>query len=298
MSSVGEPRDLIGYGARPPEGTWPGGARVALSIVINYEEGAEQSIHDGDSTSEPLPGLTGSGGSVREVRNESMFEFGSRVGAWRLMSIFASHATPVTYFACGRALERNPPLAAEIARAGHEVCGHGYQWLRYKSLTRAEQLEDVQRGVAAITATTGQRPVGWFARDYTAETRDVLGEAGGFLYDSHAFNDELPYLVEVRGAPFVVVPYMADTNDMGMNGLPTFGRVGDFRDYLMAALSRLLAEPGRVPRMMTLALHARVSGLPARAQDIDDFLGHAVRTEGVWIARRRDIASYWLETYG
>jgi allantoinase len=299
MTAVtGEPRDLVGYGGRPPAGAWPGGARVALSMVLNYEEGAELSIGDGDPTSEPLPGLAVSGGQIREIRNESMFEFGSRVGAWRLMEIFTRHRVPVTWFACGRALERNPPLAAEIARAGHEVCGHGYRWVRYKSLTRAEQREDIKRGIAAIEAMTGRRPVGWFARDYTMETRDVLADVGGFLYDSHSFNDEVPYVVEVRGAPFVVVPYVADTNDLGMNGLPTFSQGHDFLVYLQATLRRLLAERTGSPRLMTVGLHARTSGLPARAQAVDDFLLEATRTEGVWLAHRRDIAAHWLQTHG
>lgn len=292
------PRDLVGYGARPPAGAWPGGARVALSVVLNYEEGAEGSLSDGDAASEPLAGLPGSGGAVREVRNESIFAFGSRVGAWRLMEIFERHHTPVTWFACGRALERNPPLAAAIARVGHEVCGHGYRWVRYKALTRDEQLEDVRRGIAAIEATTGQRPVGWFARDFTAETRDVLAEAGGFLYDSHAFDDEVPYIVEVGGAPLVVVPYVTDTNDLGMNGLPTFAGGDEFLAYLRATLNRLLTEPARGPRLMTVGLHTRMSGLPGRAQAVDDFLCEAAQTDGVWPAYRREIAANWLEAHG
>lgn len=287
-------RDMVGYGLTRPAGHWPGGAKLAVSVVLNYEEGAEQTLIDGDAISEVIPGVVQPAAPMRDVRNESLFEFGSRVGGWRLLDVFAESDVPVTVFACGRALERNPEFARELARRGHECAGHGYRWLRYRSLTPDQQREDIRLAVEAITRTTGERPVGWFSRDYGPETREFLVEEGGFLYDSHAFNDEMPYFVEVRGGRFVVVPYAADTNDLGMDLRPVFPRAGDFRDYLIATFRRLHSEAQRYPRMMNVALHARVSGLAGRSADVAQFLDYAKQYGDVWFARRADIAKHWI----
>lgn len=288
-------RDLVGFGRNRPQFCWPGNAKLAVSIVLNYEAGAEQSVADGDPLSESLPGVPQPAPGARDVRNESLFEFGSRVGVWRLMDIFDEYRVPITCFACGRALERNPDFGAALAERGHETAGHGYRWVRYRSLTRSEQLEDIRRAVAAIERTTGERPVGWFARDYAPETRELLVEVGGFLYDSHAFNDEVPYFTDVNGTRFLVVPYAADTNDFSMTGQPTFSRAGDFCAYLCAAFTRLHGESQRYPRMMTVALHERVAGLAGRANDVVGFLEFAQSFRDVWFARRRDIAQHWLD---
>ena len=288
------PRDLVGYGRARHTDWWPGGARLAVSVVLNYEEGAESSVADGDPASEGVPGVPTASPTVRDVRNESLFEFGSRVGGWRLLDIFAEAQIPITAFACGRALERNPTFAQALAAAGHEAAGHGYRWVRYRSLSREDQRADIHRAVEAITATTGQRPRGYFARDYGAEIRELLVEEGGFVYDSHAFNDEMPYFVETKGARLVVVPYAADTNDVGMDLRPAFPQAGAFQNYLIASFERLHREAQRAPRMMTVALHARTSGLPARAGDVAGFLAHARSHGDVWFARRLDIANHWI----
>lgn len=290
------PRDLLGYSRGRPSTWWPGGARLAVNIALNYEEGAEQSVADGDPVTEGVPGVPAPSPTTRDVRNESLFEFGSRVGGWRLLDVFAEHGVSATIFACGRALERNPDYARALADAGHEVAGHGYRWVRYRSLSREEQVQDIRRAVAAIAATTGQRPLGYFARDYGADIRELLVEVGGFVYDSHAFNDEMPYFVEVNGSRLVVVPYAADTNDVGMDLRPMFAYAGGFRDYLTATFDTLYRESLRYPRMMTVALHSRTSGLSARSKDVADFLTYARGHEGVWFARRLDIAKHWIAT--
>jgi peptidoglycan/xylan/chitin deacetylase (PgdA/CDA1 family) len=218
------------------------------------------------------------------------------VGFWRLLEIFDAHDVKVTFLACGRALERNPPAAAEITRRGHEPSSHGYRWIDYFRLSREAQREDMLRSIEAIRATTGRRPVGFYPRGATADARELAVEEGGFLYDSMSYNEDLPYFVEVGGRRFLTVPYSLDNNDFRY--WRSFIEPAQFARYLQASFDRLYAEAARAPRMMSVGLHLRTSGLPARATAVEAFLAHARRHAGVWFARREDIARLWWERFG
>lgn len=290
-------RDFVGYAGSPPRVEWPGGARLALSVAVNFEEGAEPSVADGDFESEPgaeTPILAGR--DVRNTLNESHFEYGARVGFWRLVDIFDRYDVKVTFFACGRALERNPKAAAEITRRGHEPCSHGYLWLDYFRLAREAQREDLLKSIAAIRATTGRRPVGFFPRGATAECRELAVEEGGFTYESITYNEDLPYFLDVGGKKFLTIPYTLDNNDFRY--WRSFLEPEQFTRYLQASFDRLYAEAGQTPKMMSVGLHLRTSGLPARAGAVEAFIAYARSRPGVWFARREEIARLWWERFG
>lgn len=292
-------RDFVGYGGAPPSVAWPDGARVALSIVVNIEEGAEPSPADGDPRAESraeMPHLAGDG--VRDLAIESQYEYGSRAGVWRILEALADHGVRATFAACGRALERNPPAAAAIAAAGHEVCSHGYEWREPSTMTREEERRAIRRAVESIETTTGSRPVGWYSRwGPSVHTRKLLVEEGGFLYDSDAYNDDLPYEVDVAGRRFLVLPYSMDTNDMKF-WLGGFSTAADFSEYLRETFDVLHREGARWPRMMSVGIHARILGRPGRIGALTTFLEHVARHEAVWIARRDEIARHWLAQRG
>jgi peptidoglycan/xylan/chitin deacetylase (PgdA/CDA1 family) len=299
MQEEGRARNFAGYGRNPPSVEWPDGARVAVNIVVNYEEGAEQSVPDGDPHSEPFgeirylmpPGM-------RDLAAESNFEYGSRVGVWRLLDIFAKHDIRTTFFACGRALERNPTVGPVLKELGHEPCSHGYRWGEHFRMSEAEEREEIRRAIAAIQQSVGERPVGWYCRYGPSErTRMLLAEEGGFLYDSDAYNDELPYYVRVHGQPWLVVPYAVDTNDARYLTAPGFGTADDFANYLIASFDRLFEEADRAPKMMSVGLHCRISGHPGRAVALDRFIAHAAQRGQVWFARRDEIARFWRQRY-
>ena len=299
MSADGRDRDFVGYGPHPPEVKWPGGARVVVTFVINYEEGAERSVPDGDGISDaysanryPIPD------GVRDLQAESLFEYGSRVGVWRLLDIFAKHAIPVTFCVCGRALERNPALGRSIRELGHEPCSHGYRWGEHFRMNEAEERKEIRDAVDAIQRCVGERPVGWCCRYAAGErTRRLLAEEGGFIYDADAHNDDLPYYVPVLGRPWLVVPYATDTNDGRYLSAPGFSTPQQFSEYLTASFDCLYAEGDRVPKMMPIGLHTRISGRPARATVVDRFIAYAKQRGNVWFARRDEIARFWLERY-
>jgi peptidoglycan/xylan/chitin deacetylase (PgdA/CDA1 family) len=290
------PRDFVGYGRRPPRVEWPNQARVVVSLVVNYEEGAERSFPDGDGVSEggdfnyPMPP------GVRDLMAESTIEYGSRVGVWRLLDIFDRHDVRTTFFACGRALERNPELGPALAELGHEPCSHGYRWGEHFRMTEDEEREEIRRAVASIERQVGQRPVGWYCRYASSErTRRLLAEEGGFLYDSDAYNDELPYYVPVLGRPWLVVPYAADTNDGRYAVAPGWSNSDQFSDYLIASFDQLYDEGATRPAMMSVGLHCRLSGRPGRARAVDRFIAYARARGGVWFARRDEIARFWRD---
>jgi allantoinase len=291
------PRDLVGYGATPPDPRWPGGARLALQIVVNYEEGSEYTILDGDGRTEV--GLAESPGGrapkgVRDLAMESMYEYGSRVGFWRLFQLFTERQVPITVFACALALERNSAVARAIADAGLDVCCHGWRWIEHFQLTEAEEREHIRRAVDSLTQTTGSRPLGWYCRyGPSVHTRRLLLEEGGFVYDSDAYNDELPYWVIVGGRPHLVVPYTLDANDGKFCTPAGIGTGNEFFTYLRETFDVLYREGARGPRMMSVGLHCRLAGRPARADGLARFLDHVQRHEGVWICRRIDIARHW-----
>jgi peptidoglycan/xylan/chitin deacetylase (PgdA/CDA1 family) len=230
----------------------------------------------------------------RDLFNESFFEYGSRVGVWRILETCQRAGVPASWWACARALERNPRVARALVEADHEVCGHGYGWEEFHGSSRDDERENIRRTVASLVQTTGQRPVGWFTRyACSPDTRELLAEEGGFLYDSLGLNDDLPYYVPVRGKPWLVVPYTFEVNDARFwrGGLTS---VGAFTEYMRSAFDCLYAEAQRVPRMMSIGLHCRIAGTPARSRAFVEFLDYVRRFPGVWFARRVDIARWWL----
>src|SRR6202166_1979895 len=293
------PRDLVGYGANPPQADWPGGARIAVQIVMNYEEGSEYSIPDGDETSElyltEVPGAT-LGKHKRDLIVESVYEYGSRAGFWRLMRLFDEHKIPVTVFGAALALERNPDAARAIAAAGHEVCSHGWRWIGFQDMDIEEERRQMKMAIASIEKTIGQRPLGWYCRYAPSEnTRRLVVEEGGFLYDSDAYNDDLPYWVRVDGRTHLVVPHTFDNNDSRLQRGGDFATGGDFFTYCRDAFDWLyrLGNEGR-QRMMTVSLHARIIGRPGRIGALVRLLDHMQRHEGVWLCTREAIARHWI----
>ncbi len=291
-------RDFVGYGADPPRVEWPDGARIAVSIVVNYEEGSEYSLLDGDPHREtnsevpsPLPL------DERDLANESFFEYGSRAGVWRLMDILAQYRVDATFFCCALALERNPEVGPEIVRRGHEVFGHGYRWEEYYKMDRDSEREAIRKAVDSIQRTTGQRPLGWYTRyGPSVNTRELVVEEGGFVYDSNSYADDLPYYTDVAGAKWLVVPYSLEVNDT------KFWRGGmvspsDFYETMRNTFDRLYYEGATHPKTMNIGLHCRIAGRPSRAVALQQFLEHARRFPDVWFARRIDIARWWLQQY-
>lgn len=292
----GPTRDFVGYGPHPPRIEWPHGERICVSVVINYEEGAEYSLLDGTrretagEVQSPVPPAT------RDLVMESGFEYGSRAGVWRLLRILDRLDIPCTFFACALALERNPQVAKTIAQRGDEPCGHGYRWEEYHDMPREQERERLRLAVRSIQAQVGERPLGWFTRyGPSIHTRELLAEEG-FLYDSMAFNDDLPHYVSVHGRSWPVVPYSLELNDgrFFRGGLYS---IESFEQYLRDGFDCLYAEGAETPKMMTVALHCRIAGTPARSRAVERFLAYAREHAGVWFARRLDIARYWLQRY-
>ncbi len=292
------PRDLIGYADKRPDVIWPGGGRLAVNFVMNYEEGSEASILDGDPGPETglLEGVTGVPAGMRDMNAESIFEYGSRVGFWRLMRLFAEFEMPLTVFACALALERNPAAVAAIRAAGHDICCHGWRWEKHWLLSEAEERAHIARAVASLTQTMGSRPLGWYCRTgASANTRRLLVEEGGFLYDSDAYNDELPYWDMRHGRPHLVVPYTLDVNDSKFANPAGHGSGAEFYDYLKSSFDTLFRESVEEERgaMMSVGLHMRLAGRPGRAAALRDFMRYAKGHSGVWFCNRLDIARHW-----
>jgi allantoinase len=288
-------RDLVGYGATPPDPRWPNGARLALSFVLNYEEGGERTILEGDGESESfLHEVVGAPPTIgrRNLNTESMFEYGSRAGFWRIHRIFTSHGLPLTVYAVGQALERNPEAARAMVDAGWEVASHGYRWIDYIEWDEEAEREHFRLAIEAIEKTCGQRPVGWYTGRLSDNTRRLVVQTGGFLYDSDSYADELPYWVEVEGQDHLVIPYTLDNNDMKFMSTNGFVTSSQFLEYLVDALEQLYAEGGR---MMNVGLHCRIVGRPGRAPALDKFLAHVKQKDNVWVTTRAEIARHWRE---
>jgi len=293
-------RDLVGYGANPPDPGWPNGARLALNFVINYEEGSEYSIGDGDGFTETALTEGASQATAlkgRDLGGESMFEYGSRVGFWRLHRMFRERGLPLTVYGCALALERNPEAAAAIREAGWDVCCHGWRWVKHFELSEDEEREHIRKAVASLTRTMGERPYGWYCRYApSVNTRRLLVEEGGFLYDSDAYNDDLPYWTSVAGKPHLILPYTLSNNDAKF-GRGVFGTGEDFFTYCRDAFDVLYAEGRTQPKMMSVGLHMRLIGHPARAAGLARFLDHVQRHGGVWVTRRIEIARHWIDRH-
>ena len=292
------PRNFTGYGRNPPRVKWPGDARIAISVVVNYEEGSEYSTLDGDETHEvnnevpsPVPV------SQRDLANESFFEYGSRVGVWRLMSILDDFSISASFFCCALALERNPEVGREIVRRGHEVVGHGYCWEEYYLMDIESEREAIHRTIESLERTTGVKPVGWYTRYAPSEnTRKLVASNGEFIYDSNSYGDDIPYYETVEGEPWLVVPYSLEVNDTrfwrgGMN------RPSDFLETLTNTFDLLYEEGLENPKIMNVGLHCRIAGRPSRASVLKQFLAYVDDKPNVWFARRDEIARWWLENY-
>jgi allantoinase len=303
-SSIGiehDMRDMVGYGANPPDPKWPGNARLALQIVMNYEEGSEYSIPDGDGFSEmyltEVPGAS-LGPGKRDLIVESVYEYGSRAGFWRLMRIFAERKLPITVFGAALALERNPEAARAIRDAGYEVCSHGYRWVGFQDMSEAQEREEMRKAVASIAQTIGERPYGWYCRYAPSEnTRRLVVEEGGFLYDADAYNDDLPYWTKVSGKDHLVIPYTLDVNDMKFSVAPGFTSPSGYFEYMRDAFDVLYREGKTHPKMMSIGLHTRLAGRPGRAAALERFLDHVLAHDDVWICRRVDIARHWIANH-
>ena len=292
---VNSARDFIGYGGSPPKVEWPGGARIALNVVINYEEGSEMGALEGDRQREMQAEWTYPAKSdERELVNESMFEYGSRAGVWRIMRILDKYDATCTIFASALALERNLEVARAFVGHGYDMVGHGYRWVPHYGMSAEREREEIRKTRESIQRTTGQRILGWFTRPLqTPDTRRILAEEG-FLYDSGAFNDDLPYFEKVGDKPFLVVPYSLDQNDIRFWKNQMF-TANDFFEYLRDTFDTLYEEGATRPKMMSVGLHTRVIGRPGRAQGLDRFLAHVRKFPGVWIANRNAIAKFWME---
>lgn len=288
-------RDLVGYGPNPPDPKWPNGARLALNMVVNFEEGSESTMAEDGLTEKGLTEMPASDVKDRDLGAESMFEYGARVGFWRILRMLEERNLPMTVFGCALALERHPTAAAAIRRAGFDVCCHGWRWIKHYELAEGEERDHIQRAVASLTRTMGERPVGWYCRYApSVNTRRLLVEEGGFLYDSDSYSDELPYWVRVGDKQHLVVPYTMTNNDSKYmrNAMTTSDQ---FFTLCRDAFDVLYAEGKTQPKMMSVGLHMRITGHPARAAGLARFLDHVIRQEDVWVCRRLDIARHWHE---
>jgi peptidoglycan/xylan/chitin deacetylase (PgdA/CDA1 family) len=289
-------RDLAGYGPTPPAIRWPGDSRLALSFVVNVEEGAELALTSGDERNE----------SVYEAREEVVghpdpcmethFAYGSRAGIWRILDLFDAHGAKATFSACARAVAATPALAAAPAARGHEVSAHGWRWERHAGMAEATERAVIAAAVRTIAQAAGERPVGWHTRSAASiNTRRLLMEEGGFLYDSDAYDDDIPRSIpRPDGGRHVILPYAFDTNDMRFAPGGGFVQAEDFARYCISAIDWLLREGAAAPRMLSIGLHLRIIGRPARMAGLAAVLEHVTKTPGIWVARRRDIAAHWL----
>jgi allantoinase len=294
-------RDFVGYGPNPSDPKWPDDARIALNFVINYEEGAEYSILEGDGHAETLLSEQPTGPPLYHQRNrnmESMYEFGSRVGIWRLINLFASRKVAPTAYIVGRALELNPAVGEAFANLGSDMVCHGWRWIDYQSMNENEEREHIARSFETVQRLTGVRPEGWYTGRPSLNTRRLIVEHGGFRYDCDDYNDELPYWLQVAGRRHLVIPHSFDTNDSRFargSGLET---AGQFTQYLADSLDWVLSEDKLGGRMMTVPLHARIIGRPGRIAGLARFLDYALNSDRVWIAKRSQIAAHWERVHG
>ncbi len=294
------PRDLVGYGARPPHPRWPGEARLAVQFVINYEEGGERSILHGDGESEAfLSEMVGAQpiAHARHMAMESLYEYGSRAGFWRLHRLFTEFRLPVTVFGVAMAMERNLDAVEAMLVAGWEIASHGLRWIDYQHLPEEIERAHIADAIAIQTRLTGARPFGWYQGRTSPNTARLVAEEGGFVYDADSYADDLPYYDRSHGRAQLIVPYTLDTNDMRFAALQGFNSGTQFFDYLRDAFDTLYAEGETAPKMLSIGLHCRLVGRPARLAALRRFLAHVGRHDRVWVATRLDIARHWLATH-
>ena len=297
------PRDLTGYGRVPPHAAWPGGARLALQFVLNHEEGGENNVLDGDAASETfLSEIVGAQAyPMRHMSMESLFEYGSRAGLWRVLRAFESRKLPLTVFGVARALQRHPEAVAAYRELGHEIAAHGLRWITYQQVDEATERAHLAEAVAILKDLTGAAPLGWYTGRDSPTTRRLVVEHGGFVYDSDSYADDLPYWTQVAGQAHLVVPYTLDSNDMRFAALQGFNSGTQFFDYLKDSFDTLYREgdPNGLnrPKMLSIGLHARLCGRPGRIAALERFLDYVSGREHVWICRRIDIARHWQATH-
>ena len=292
-------RDMIGYGSKGVKIVWPNNARIAVQIVLNYEEGAENCILNGDKNSEiflseiigaqPVKG--------RHINMESLYEYGSRAGFWRLHKLFQEKKIPITVFGVGMALEKNPEICEAIKDAGYEVASHGWRWIDYQNITKSEEKKHMILAIKAHKQIFGERPNGWYTGRCSPNTRDLVMEDGGFLYDSDSYNDDLPYW-ETRGKrEQLIIPYTLDNNDMRFVTNQGFNTGDHFFSYLKDSFNTLYEEGKTNPKMMSVGLHCRIIGKPGRIQSLKKFLDYVLKHEDVWLCKRIDVAKHWIKNY-
>ena len=301
MSDAGVyPRDLVGYAGNPPDAKWPGGARIAVQFVINYEEGAENSVLHGDRGSEAfLSEMIGAQSipGARAIAMESLYEYGSRAGFWRLHRIFTARSQPLTVFGVAAAMARNPAAVAAMKEAGWEIASHGLRWIDYQHVPEAVERAHIQECIALHTELTGSRPLGWYQGRTSPNTARLIAEEGGFVYDADSYADDLPYYDRSNGRAQLIVPYTLDVNDMRFVALNGFTEGEQFFNYLRDTFDTLYEEGAEKPRMMSVGLHCRVAGRPGRARAVARFLDYIAGREKVWVATRLDIARHWLAVH-
>jgi len=291
----GPPRELVGYGEHPPHVRWENGAKVAVQIVVNYEEGSEKTFAMGDQVNDGMYELPFAVDDQRDLAVESMYEYGSRAGIWRLFRIFDTAGVPITCFGAAVALERNPAVADKLKRRRDEVVGHGYRWSNHYEMNRDEEREAIRLAVASIEKTTGSRPLGWYCREMSVNTRELVVEEGGFFYDSDYYGDDLPYWTTILGRRHLIVPYSLVVNDARYIMGTGYGSPEHFYETAKASLDRLRNDGDDAGRMMSIGLHPRISGNPARSDALARFIAYGQRFDDVVFMRRIDIARSFAE---
>lgn len=294
------PRDMVGYGRRLPAVQWPGNARIAIQFVLNYEEGGENCVLHGDAQSESyLSEIVGATArkNARDPNVESIYEYGSRAGFWRIWRLFTQKKVPLTVYAVGMALERNPEAAGAMTEAGWEVASHGYRWFDYHPIREEIEKDHIQKCIHIIRELTGERPYGWYTGRISPNTRRLIVEEGGFLYHSDSYADDLPYWDDQYGNPLLIIPYALDTNDFRYAMNQGFNSGEQFFAYVKDAFDYLYMEGETHPRMLSIGLHCRLSGRPGRTRALARLLDYILGHENVWIAQRIDIARYWIKNH-
>ena len=294
------PRDLVGYGRNPPHARWPGNARVAVQFVLNYEEGGENAVLHGDAGSEQFLSemFNPAAYPARHLSMEGIYEYGSRVGVWRILREFERRGLPLTVFGVSMALERHPELTRAFVELGHEIACHGWRWIHYQNLPEEVEREHMARGMEILQKLTGERPLGWYTGRDSPNTRRLVADFGGFAYDSDYYGDDLPFWLQVKKsdgslAPHLVVPYTLDTNDMRFSLPQGFSHGDEFFEYLRDAFDVQYAEGDERPSMLSIGMHCRLLGRPGRFKALQRFLDHVQSHSRVWVTRRIDIAQHW-----
>ena len=292
-------RDMIGYGSKNLNVTWPNNARIAVQIVLNYEEGAENCVLNGDKNSEvflseiigaqPIKG--------RHINMESLYEYGSRSGFWRVHKLFQEKKIPITIFGVGMALEKNPEICKAIKDANYEVASHGWRWIDYQNVKKSEERKHMKLAIKKIKEIFGERPLGWYTGRCSPNTRDLVFEDGGFLYDSDSYSDDLPYWEIRKKKKQLIIPYTLDNNDMRFVTNQGFNTGDHFFTYLKDSFDALYEEGKTSPKMMSVGLHCRLIGRPGRIQSLKKFLDYILRYDDIWLCKRIDIAKHWIKNY-